>query len=264
MVKIERFIKAKINNNNTMSWEEEANKSWIEAAMGNGIPMGESDEEIIAEIDPSLEYTGHRFNTVGSYIYVVNDPTDGLEKILKVAAAPAKVSIARYEHEVLDILNKAKVKGIPKVFRFYNSVGSERDSQKFTAMLREYVDAQEFDEELRSEETYKRLFMLASDLNHHGVTLPKDFNSSNVLVDKNNQPYFIDLEESTLNSGPIFETQQNYQKIKMLLQDNVMEHLQRSKKPILRMISKDRDMSKFIANLFYAGPLIKNKYLGRY
>ena len=219
------------------------------------VPVDETPEEIVREIDPNLEYMGRQLGvgfSVSNRLYVVRD-TDGLENVLKVASAPANIFNAHNEHNILRKLSG--LKGIPKVVRFYNPNNlSFYNPERFTAMLREYVDAEEFDQALRGKEVYDALHSLALTMNSNGVTLPRDFNSHNVRVDKNGQPYILDLEESTQSSQAVYDSTANHAKLRQLFIGNVRAHLSSSKNPVKKLLSRS-DAIDLIASLYYEGPV---------
>ena len=75
------------------------------------VPIDKAPEEIIYEIDRTLEYKGKNLGqsySVGNYLYLVRDSSDGLEKVLKVASAPANAGEfgkAQHEHNSLFVDN---------------------------------------------------------------------------------------------------------------------------------------------------------------
>lgn len=227
----------------------------LEKMRKGNVPVDETPEELIREIDPRLKYTGEQLGvgySVSNRLYVVRD-VDGLEKVLKVASAPANIFNAHHEHDILRKLSD--LRGIPRVFRFYNpNSGGVYNPEKFTAMLREYVEAEEFNQALRGKEVYDRLHGLALTMNSNGVTLPRDFNSRNVRVDKTGQPYILDLEESTQSSQPVYDSTANHAKLRKLFISNVKAHLSRSRNPVKKILSRS-DAIDLIASLFYEGPV---------
>jgi hypothetical protein len=232
-----------------LTWQDIFRKKYPQAVLRR-VPLGESPEEIIGDIDPSLKYSGTTF-TGSNYLYLVRDSTDGLTKVLKVGSAPARVHIAQHEHDVFRRLEKEKILGVPQAYKFYNS-GEGYDPMKFTAMLREHIDGENFDEHLRGKEVFERLDTLLERLNHAGVFLPRDFNPGNVLVDKSGQPYVIDFEESPLGSpGKSIE---DSNMLREFFVYHVMVQMEKSKNPFLRLISKSPMLSRVVANLFYDGP----------
>lgn len=242
-------------------WKIKFREFWPNATERR-VPIGETPEEVIFEIDPSLEYTGRTagYSGNGNYLYLVRDPSDGLEKVLKIAGAPAGINNARHEHEIFHRLNENNVVGIPMVSRYYNSIDSQYDPEKFIAMLREYVDAEEFDVQLRGSDTYKRLEKLAKDINGSGVSFPRDFKGANIMIDKKGQPYFIDFEESVIADNPFWDKQENYRKMNILFRGNVQINLEKSNKLLKRLLSKSPGAANIIARLFYEGPVKPTSY----
>ena len=197
----------------------------------------QNPEKIIGEIDPNLTYTGKGFPSIANLLYVVRDLA-GEEKVIKIAATPDVLRGTPNEHTVLDILNRADVIGIPRVFRFYNSVGSEYDPKKLVAVLREYVSGERFNAKLRTRETYEKLLDLANEMGVHGVSIPNDFNDSNVIVDEKDQPYIIDLEESGLIVEPVEPLEPENSVIRDLWRSNVQSRLSKSENHILRLAGR--------------------------
>lgn len=189
--------------------------------------------------------------------FLIEDFSNGLEKVLKVAAAPANISNAFHEHEVLQRLNKKHIVGVPKTFRFYNNI-SKYNPHKFTAMLRQYVDADGFDECLRGREVYEHLDELAYQINKRGVSLPRDFNERNVRVDKEGQPWIIDYEESRISDISYWNVKGNYEKLFSLFLGNIQETWGKSKNPLFKFLSNSPEVLKIAAELFYEGPVKRN------
>jgi predicted Ser/Thr protein kinase len=243
-------------------WRKRAAKTWVHYEFDETdfrVPVKESPTEIIAAIDPNLEYTEQLGvgTSMSNQIFVVRDKHDGIEKILKVISAPAHFSEGLTEHRIYELLNKTPIAGIPKVYTFYNSLGETRDSNKFTALLREKIDGDTFNAKLRGKETYDKLERLIRELNNVGVNAPRDLNNWNILVDHTGQPYIADFEESSFGSGDFgFETKKSptWYWMKNIFFYNVCEHLSKSKNPILRIASKNQTLVKIIATLFYDGP----------
>ena len=264
VVKIEMFINRMclICIMIKQDWRVRFRELWPSASERR-VPIDETPEEVICEIDRTLRYTGTDLGkgySTGNYLYLVRDSSDGLEKVLKVASAPANVSKAHHEHRILHKLNQNRVIGVPRVFRFYNSIDSEYNSDKFTAMLREYVDAEEFDACLRGSDVYKRLDKLIGRINRLGVSLLSDFNGRNVRVNSEGQPYILDFEESSLSKNPIWDLKGNYRKIYDFYIWNVQAYMERSKNPISRILSKSPEAVKLIVGLFYKGPIKPTSY----
>jgi hypothetical protein len=236
----------------------------VDDALDFRVPgMGEKPEQLIKEIDSSLQYAGKKYGTASNQIYIVTDPEDGLEKVLKIAGAPARIGVARKEHEIFQRLNHGNgIPGIPRVYKCYNSIGSKYNPQKLTAMLREYVDAEDFNACLRNREVYKSLSALAGEINEAGITLPNDFNNTNVRVDKNGQVHIIDFEESwidpSIDYNRIIDRERNYLKMHQLFVGNVAAHILRSKKSFSKVLKfldlDDWETWTGIADTFYDGP----------
>lgn len=216
----------------------------------NRVPIDESPEEVICEIDPALTYLNRSFRG-SNYLYLVRDMKDGLEKVLKVASAPARIGVAQHEHEIFQRLEPRGISGIPKLFAVYNSTG-QYNSDMFTAMLRERIDGEEFDVRLRDEEVFKRLSKLTQEINNSGISLPRDFKSGNIIVNKEGQPYLIDLEESTIGLPGYYIS--DHKKVYDFFIYHVQAQLEKSRKPLDRLFSKFPSVSRFIAKSFYKGP----------
>ncbi len=165
----------------------------------NRVPCDESPLEIVAEIDPSLEYAGKTFKGSSRYSYLVRD-NDRL-KLLKVCACSDRIGNGENEGNIFRNLADKGVKGIPKMYKAYNDgywwrgdSTPKYDPDKFSGSLVEYIDGDDFHERFRGPLVYARLLKMIWSLHRRGFGLPNDF-SQNIRVDKKGQPYLIDFEQ---------------------------------------------------------------------
>lgn len=242
-------------------------ESWKEEYKSLGIPIGKTPIEITKGLNPALSYLKNLGEgwSVGNFVYLVGDNRDNFKKVLKIAASPINLGRIREESRLLKLLNETKVAGIPKLFESYNTE-SPYDSSKHTAFLREYVDAEKFNDRLRTHEDYSNLKRLLSKMRAYGVGAPKDFSEDNILVDKNGKIFIIDLEECSSicdekgilprwngRDWAVYEDTERLianRGIKYLKLFNVWAHLERSRNPIVRLLSKSKDLVE-LANWFY-------------
>jgi len=146
----------------------------------------------IESIDPELDYLDQELKKdhFGKRSYLVLDSRDGLEKVLKIGFSPIPHDDQR-EFNVMRKLNYRHVRGIPIAYRSYRG---NLDENHYSAFIKEFIPGNHFTEEIRTREVYDCLNELMKELNRSGISIPSDFNGSNIIV-SDNQPYFIDLEE---------------------------------------------------------------------
>jgi hypothetical protein len=199
------------------------------------VPLDETPEELVNEIDPSLSYAGWEGGGCSNRLFKVIGPNG--RGILKISSAPARIeTYGHKEHRLLKRLTEAKVTGIPKAIQFYNSCkevsGRPYNPEKLSAVLREFVEGTEFDAQFREPKTYDRLVNLMFAIGREAqIGLPQDFRSDQIIVDLSGQPHLIDLEEA---SGPDYKL--DFEKIEQLRRYNIQAKLE--KLPGLRLIDK--------------------------
>ncbi len=153
-------------------------------------------EDFVKTIDPSLKLR-KRFNRSSTIVFLVESEQHG-PAILKVGGNLTTHDAWTKDHvqnEKRALEHLAGIKGIPQLYVSYGN--NTKIKSNYAALLKQYIDGEEeASHKSRSLELQKNMERLIREITKRGAVLLQgiiEYRSANIIIDKNDQPWLIDL-----------------------------------------------------------------------